>query len=511
MLDDILISILPLLDDALVGILPFIAFGAFMDRVFVGQDGREKTSVYLQSNNEHLSPNERFSIFLQRGHDIVFGRFFSSKFLSFRFMISAIIVSLISFSIVVLVQVYLFPDQFLSLKVDSTQILLFSVFIVFNICFDYFTIIQTKVFVDASIKTKSTFRSILFIGSDLIVTFNTFILSYAIFILIVVQWVVWTPVNVSFAFQERLNPVEISFSEKASLNSKYENQAFVNEIKYQHTVYVIFVATDQVASYASINLYSNVRYESSNNFDTGSSKLGFLIAKLSSLNFSIQGVDNMPTREKIRKQFRLEENVDPIYTVFLEGDSFTTFSSEVDGSVWKDGNANEAYIASFNITDSLEDDFPTSITNSLELLSLSQLIKNTIAPQDLDNLVYCFDSNESMAPPQPSVDLSAFLEECGDFIMFDHSQLRILDQELSVIGRDIDDYRVLFNSLLITSILPTVFFYLSVTFLAISIALFSGLVNRMSKVKKYFLRAPFSVSGFLLGVIISAISIVVSG
>ncbi|RAZ81657.1 hypothetical protein DDV93_22475 [Cereibacter johrii] len=102
---------------------------------------------------------------MTRAHSIVFGRFFSAHLFSLRFFLSAAAIYICSFCLVLGAQVYLFPDQFSQLRYDTKQLVLFLVFILFNISFDYATIIQTKIFIETALKVNSIFRALVLIVS----------------------------------------------------------------------------------------------------------------------------------------------------------------------------------------------------------------------------------------------------------------------------------------------------------------------------------------------------------
>lgn len=478
--------------------------GGLLDTVFIDKKQRKRISKYLEKKNTDLSPNQKFSTFLQQAYAVIFGRFFSSKLFSFRFIASAAIISLTSFSIVILVQALLFTEQFTSLKIDLIQIGLFAAFIFFNICFDYFTIIQTKIFIEASLSAKSIFRSLVFIGSDLFVTMNTFILSYAVFLLMVVQWFVWSPVYASFVIPDGWYSREINPETKSRFFSRYENEPFVQRIRYQDSVSFVLLQSDSEkhAEYTILQFYSS--------FDLADHNTrALLIAKLTSLNYQIlnlSAIEDEQEIEKFREIFKLA--ADPLRQVLnRNGQNFVILDFSVNGSIWRDGTINGPYSASFALTDALEDGFPESLTKSFELLSLSRLIRTIMASPILDSLTaVCFEDSRPTLRLLMGANTVNILDKCEEFVMVEHRWVRSLDQNLSLIGRETEGYGVPFNTLLITSILPTAFFYFSIILLFIAVCLYSFLVNRMNRVKKFFLRAPFAISGFLFGVVIWVIS-----
>lgn len=495
-----------MLNNLLTDIMLIAGFGAFLDTVFISKEERKRIAAYLEKSNTNLSLNQKFSIFLQRGHAIIFGRYLSSKFLSIGFIASAAIISLISFSIVIAAQALLFPDQFAGLKFDPIQIGLFAAFIFFNICFDYFTIIQTKIFIEASLSTKSIFRSALFIISDLFVTINTFILSYAIFVLIVVQWFVWNPVYAYFVIQDAPNSLKIDSETESRFLNQYENAPFTQRILYQDRVNAILLPSDhkQEAEHTIVFFYSSFDLDNPN-------ARALLISKFTSLNFEILEISAIKDEQEQKRFHEIFKLVtDPLVQTFNENDQgLTIVKFKVNGSVWQDGNIYETYSASFTLTDLLEDGFPGSLTNSLELLNLSRLIQNTMAAPILDKLtVVCFEDYRPTIRLRIETNTNDVLEKCENFVVVEQTWTTAIDRDLSLIGRKTEGYRVPFNTLLITSLLPTAFFYFCIILLAISVWLFSLVVIKMNRVKKFFLRAPLTVSCFLLGAAISVIGLI---
>ncbi|MGC9449408.1 hypothetical protein [Cereibacter johrii] len=135
-----------MLNDFLIAITLIATLGGLLDNVFITGKEREKIAAYLEGGTDDLALSKRFSNFLTRAHSIEFGWFFSAHLFSLRFFGSAAVIYICSFCLVLGAQVYLFPDQFSQLRYDTKQLVLFLVFILFNISFDYATIIQTKIF-----------------------------------------------------------------------------------------------------------------------------------------------------------------------------------------------------------------------------------------------------------------------------------------------------------------------------------------------------------------------------
>ena len=185
------------------------------------------------------------------------------------------------------------------------------------------------------------------------------------------------------------------------------------------------------------------------------------------------------------------------------------FSFGVDGSVVRNGSLQAAFTESFYLTDQLEDGFPISLVGPMELPSLNFLIKKTVgtAIAGLPTAI-CFDNNAPVDRFQISQRTADLLERCTDFILFQSIWQGAFDNDLALVGRDTDGYKVPFNTLLITSILPTVFFYVAIMLLAIATLCYSKLIKGTKRVKKFFLRAPLAISGFILGIVLSLTGVI---
>ena len=158
----------------------------------------------------------------------------------------------------------------------------------------------------------------------------------------------------------------------------------------------------------------------------------------------------------------------------------------VDGSVVRNGSLEAAYTASFYLADQLEDAFPISLLGPMELPTLNSLIEDAVGTP-IPNLptVICFDNNSPVGRFQISQVNDNLLERCSDFILFQPIWQGSFDKDLTLVGRDTDGYRVPFNTLLITSILPTAFFYMAIMLLAIATVFYSKLIKGTKRMKKF--------------------------
>lgn len=489
----------------LLDVMLLASFGLLLDAVFIPKEKRKKLSAYLESRTGNLSINQRFSTFLDQVYSIIFGRFFHAKFISLRFVISAFFVSLISFSIVIAIQIYLFPEAYLGkLKLDLKQFWLLAVFIFFNFCFNYFTIIQSKIFIEAARDAKDLFSSVLFIVSDLIVTVNTFILSYAFFILIVILCFIWRPQNVEFIVEGgQLSARTVNSSSGLSgareLKSLQLGSKLERESKYEGVFRAILLPNNSRQDAEHIAIY----YHSS--FDTLDPKdNAFIVEQYGRLNLERNEITMEHDSKKMMELKRIWNEMFP-HGPLRKSDSIATFSADV--KIERSRNINSMYIVSFYTVNRLENDFLGFLEGQMGLLELSDFIVWVISPEFMDSfkglkiletgfgsnpIIFCFDNNL-----QKRVNFS---DRCEKFIYVQN--VTRSNKNISLIGRNLDDYFFPFNTLFITSILPTVVIYFSIVLLAISLLLFSRPIIWIYRVKTLLLRAPMAMSSLLLAVVL---------
>ena len=487
----------------LTEVMLITGLGALLDNVFIDTKERQKISAYLEDRTGDLSLNQRFSRFLERAHSIIFGRFFGARLFSLGFLASAATISLVSFSIVLGAQIYFFPEQFVQLRLDGVQILLFAAFILFNIVFDYLTIIQTKIFVEASLSAKSIFRAVIFIGSDLVVTMNTFILSYALFVLVVVQTFVAEPKAATILLSDARPAQESSPTNDRGFLAEFADADFSDKIKYQGKINGALFPNHDSSAVEEIVVYF---YSS---FDPQSAEQqANILATLSALNVSnvrlSEIVDQQKREEYISIYFGTLWNLERQLDGEVEDRRIYSLSFNVDGSKKNYGSIMSAYTVTFNLIDILEDAFPVSLTGSMELLSLSSLIRGAVtAPKPNLPTAICFENGNQVSRVRVADENVEFLNSCADFITFEPLWSLSFDRDLALVGREMAGYRVPFNTLFITSVLPTAFFYLTISLLAIAVVCFSKAIKGTNRVKRFFLRAPLAISGFFFGVVLS--------
>lgn len=498
-----------MLNSFLTEVMLLAGLGVLFDNVFVTEKERAKIAAYLESGTDHLTLSQRFSNFLERAHSVIFGRFFSARLFSRKFFLSAAVLSVCSFCLVLGIQVYLFPEQFSQLRYDTKQLVLFLVFILFNISFDYATIIQTKIFIETALKVNSIFRALVLIVSDLIVTMNTFILSYALFVLIVVQAFVTSSEPASLIATDSTPSAEVEPRIDRRAFDGLDEQEFAKRLVYSGNLTAALLSRDNEQEAEQILL----PYLSTFDPRMAETKV-YAFTSLSLLNISGMKASVIEDEGERKAYFADLDALKSELQRRIDGEpdddaGLVRLNFSIDASVFGGGSLHGAYTAAFFLTDQLEDGFPASVAGPMELPQLSTLIKDAFAaPTSEHATVLCFKDGLPTVRFQLTPANVEILETCSDFMVVDSFFAKRVDGDFALVGRDTDGYRVPFNTLLITSILPTALFYLAILLLAIFTVCFSKVVKGTNRIKKFFLRAPFAISGALLGAVMSLVGLI---
>ncbi len=488
-------------------IMLLTALGAFLDTVFVDEKIRARLSNYLEQGKEDLTPDERMTKFLSLAHSIIFGRFFTSRVNSLSFICAAAIVSIISFSIVIALQFFFFPELFDDLSFSPTQVGLFIAFIAFNMAFDYVTILQTKIFIEAAVRAKSSFRAIVFVGSDIIVTMNTFILAYAYFLLIVVQIFVSTPNVVTAIFEKPISSPEFDIERASQLIPDEAVEGTIERLSFSGNI------TGGLTTKPSLGEANTIFVPYYSSFElTQERQQAEIFAALSTLNIfdiTFEHIDD-ESREEVYRNI-LSDSRSALANA-LRSDSadedLSLMSFHVDGSVIQQGSMSSAYTSAFFMTDQLEDGFPASLIGPLDLPRLSTIIARSIAPLFPPYpIAICFMKDELHSRFYLTSQSAIVLQNCDDFVVLDRIWVQGMDRDLILAGREVEEFRVPYNTLFATSVLPTAFFYFAIILLSVATSIANRVVKGANRAKKYFLRAPLAIAGFMVGLILSIIQV----
>lgn len=339
----------------------------------------------------------------------------------------------------------------------------------------------------------------MFIAADLIVTMNTFILSYAFFVLVVVQSFVFEPKSATVILSGPAPAKELDPTQERRFLEEYQDSNFHDRIHFFGDVSGALLPEGNHDEAQKIVIYYYSTFDPQSGFDQAS-----ILTFVSSLNLSNIGFSEISDEETLGKfsetlngtRSELERSLDED----SDGRSIYALSFDVDGSVVNNGSITGVYTAAFYLTDHLEDGFPASLFGPMGLPLLSSLIESAItSPYPPLPTAVCFQNGAPILRLLISDQTVETLNQCENFVAFELFWSNAFDKDLALVGRDTSGYRVPYNTLLITSVLPTAFFYLAILLLAIATVCFSKVVKSTNRFKKFFLRAPLAISGFLLG------------
>jgi hypothetical protein len=189
-----------------------------------------------------------------------------------------------------------------------------------------------------------------------------------------------------------------------------------------------------------------------------------------------------------------QENLDTVPIVELS-------SISVSGRIRSIADLDIAYTSAFGQVDSLEDGFPGSVFGSLQFIWLSTFISDAMSlERDLDRLVVCLDEEGNATRFVLTEATVSLLSGCSDFVLVEFIFRRSLNSDLATLGRGVDDKVVPYNTLFITSLLPTILFYLIVVLMAVSTRLYAFTLARAARFSEIILRAPLTIACVILGI-----------
>lgn len=493
-----------MLVDFITLVATFIAVGSFLDQVIIGPQERENIAKYLVSANKNDTIDKRFTNFLETSHSIVFGRFFSNGFNSRSFVFSTFVLSVTSFLIVATTQLYFYNGSIREMNFDVLQLGLIFFFIIANFLFDYLTIIQTKIFVEAAVKANNIFKAAILIFSDLIVTMNTFILFYAFVILLVVQFFAWSSATVNFYRTKSLN----SSAEKLESIPKHlislDDGSVFSRLKYTGTVSGLLESTTYPAEPESIY----IPFDTTLNPEEIDIERLILTAttKMSiSMDEQFQEITDerrlkiardLQTKTGLNRLIKDQPEVDDEDLPPVEG-----IKIKINRRISSLRDFDLAYSEAYRQSDILEDGFPMSLIADLGVISLDRFMADTISSSDKSAPVaICILEGGSWVRFEIDKSSVEHLYSCKNYIIIGDSWKYFLTRKLSTVDRNLDDRLVPYNTLLITSLLPTGLFYLVIILFAIITRLLSSFIVSTARFRKYILRAPFAVASFFISI-----------
>ncbi|NOD31485.1 hypothetical protein [Ruegeria atlantica] len=497
-----------IVSEFITDVMTLTGLGLFFDQVLIGKDERQKISRYLEANSEPSTLTDKYLQFLALSHTVVFGRFFSGKLLSWSFFSSALAVSLVSFTLVAAIQIYLDPAAISGVQFDTKQYLVIGAFLAFNVVFDYFTIVQTKIFIEASLAARSIFRSVVFIASDLLVTMNTFVLSYAAFVLLVVQFFVAPEVSMIFLREKNRTGELASTESQPDFLLEIGANDLAKRMAFEGNFRAIVAADKSAQEYERLVVY----YHSTFQPDPAEIQT-FLVRAFSKLNVDFPSGFSEINEESDKELLELasrELRADIGFRMPLEGEdeeqrTFEKTEILVDGSVLKTGSLNAAYTATFSRTDFLEDGFPASLLN-LEIVPLSRFVSETAAAElGAFPKAICFLENGATVRISLSAQNKYDFSVCEDVIAVDFLWHWGLSRDLGPLGRGLSERIAPYNTLLITSLLPTFLFYMAIVLMAVTTLVYSVALSHTNRFKRIFLRAPMATAGFVVAIPMSVL------
>ncbi|MFS8184222.1 hypothetical protein ACMG4P_22100 [Pseudovibrio denitrificans] len=486
----------------------FVSLGLFFDKVLIGASEREKISEYLNAAPRKAKFSVQYFDFLDVSHAMIFDRFFSGGLFSISFFRSAAVVSVSSFIFVATFQILYEPSILDDIDIGIFQVIIIVVFLSFNVLFDYITIAQTKIFIESSISSGKIFNSIFLIISDFIVSLNLFIIFYALFILFITLYLVSPVVDLTF-YQLKASKASVVESKNVPEYLTYLDQpAIMGRIKYNADINGLLQSKGEDVDEEHVIVFYDATFEP---------KVGvtekLILSTLPDVRVQFDGefqdysdVDGAVARKLTEQQVRLfdlsDEDKDED-----QSNSVQSIKLKVSGSNTDLSSLNSAYTQAYTYADRLEDSFPISFALESATLSLRSFVADISSANSYKApIAICLlDSKPTDRFPLTPHSVKQ-LQQCDDFIIVRRNWRAYLTQDLATTGRNLQNKIVPFNTLIITSMLPTILFYIAIMFLAVASVVFLTLASWAKEKRKYFVRSPFAVSGFLIGIVFGALA-----
>ncbi len=340
---------------------------------------------------------------------------------------------------------------------------------------------------------------------------NTFILFYAFIILFLVQFFAWPSVSIKYFRNKPVNVELEKIDAVPDYLSEFGDGSVFSRLKYTGKFVGLLEARNAFTDPADITVY----YDTTLNPNEVDVEKLIIIAS-TPMSVSIDGefqeitgerrlkiARDLATKTGLNRWAREEPQIkeeDLPQVEEIEVRINRRISSLRDFDV--------AYSEAYKQSDALEDGFPMALFADLGVIYLDRFMADTIS-SSYENAptAICVLENGfwfRFGIDEQNVQL---LEDCDNFITLEYRWKYFLTRDLSIAGRDLENKVVPYNTLLITSLLPTATFYFVIVLFAVSTRLFSSLVIGTAQIKKYVLRAPLAVASFFLSIPVTIFSI----
>jgi hypothetical protein len=333
---------------------------------------------------------------------------------------------------------------------------------------------------------------------------NTFILAYAFFILLIVQLYIAPTTDLRLIRDKSTSANVTEITETPEYLSETGNTNELERLKFSDNFHGLLGPKSGTSDLQPFRIY----YQST--IDPRQHDLqALIVSSITKLKVTTDGAfEPVPDQEEIelRKLVFLEAGLNK-YIRDLETPSeddlprIEQLHIQATGRISSLRDLDAAYTSTFSQTDAVEDGFPVSIFGSLELLDLKQLVGDTVLSEaDATGIALCIFHNGGVVRFPITPETLDFLENCKDFVTLENIWQWGLTRALGTLNRDLEDRIVPYNTLLITSLLPTFLFYFVVLMMAVATLVFSYILRGARVCKPYFLRSPIAIASFIVAV-----------
>ncbi|MBB05313.1 MAG: hypothetical protein CML03_07320 [Pseudooceanicola sp.] len=487
-------------------------FGIALDRIFITAHIRERIEGYLTAPRSSRTWFEGYKEILGLSEAIVFDRYFSGTIVGGQFLRSSFFVSTLSFVVAITIQNVFFSEFLPQFVFTKAQIATIGSFFLFNIVMDVVTIAQTRAFIRASVSSDRPFNSIIFFGSDVMVTLNIFILTYAAFLLVLVQF---------FTLPEQSTNVRVTADKWVGVEGDiYVDDDIVEGLMETQIFYSLSAGEDSTEG----------RFDTLSTDPVRPTEALNLLRLLYGGSLAIADVDPYFTDD-------LEPILGSDLTVMLlrrvdrsttlaDPESFPDYDPDGDsilprlaidlrldlaGVKPNFSNFGALYTPAFITVDALEDNFPFAMFNSTGWVSMEDFISTYTQSQLAGSslaAVLCEQDGGYNFRLQADDTIDGATRETLAFECEQSYIIRSRDwisnrQIVTSFGRGVEIY-LPFSAMFITSMLPTFLLYLVMIGVTASTSIHRVLVGRMARYGDFIVQQPIGFFCFLIGVAVVA-------
>ena len=414
---------------------------------------------------------------------------------------------------------FLNPKNFYEIQFSKTQIIVFIFCLAINVFIDWISIAQTQTFFSISQKVASFKKALLLIASDLILTINLFTLVYASVFALMLAYDDQQGSQI-----KTKSYVSIEKHEAEDINERIDISPLRSEEIYDFSY--SFQIKDEPSGREDTSM---LRFFANSPNLVISDILEILLDKAS---YQVLDYRSLVTKESLYRQ-ALHNSLDKKNNNLKVEDVISNVQrgSEKWASLRDDGYKGEyeelviltkpwaskidwnlAYTSSYILVDNVQDSFPNSISSRLELITYNEIYRNYIYskmiydPRATDvSIIYACKLDGHGWYRSTFENFSNY--PCSKRVAIEAVTAQIFVTDIETMSAKLRGSKAPLNTLFMTSLLSTIFLYLTTLLLFSSTIIKRYFFNTVNKAEQIYMKGPLAFSGLVVGLIIYIITL----